>query len=121
MPAVPLAAPSLAKDVASFGMNAPTPIGSGFIGSTAQAGDVDLDYIRRRRTDLEAVIAGKENERDYRGTNHIVIAHHYDGLRSLSPVMRANLYDRECRRQAKLAEQHWARWELKDLMKQFFS
>jgi hypothetical protein len=120
MPAVPLAAPSLARDVATYGLNAPVPVGYASTFST-QGPDIDLDYMRQRRADLESVIAGKADEREYTRNNHLVIAHHYDGLRSLSPVMRAKLYDRECRRQTKLEQRHWASWELKDLMKRVFA
>lgn len=124
MPAAPLAAPSIAKEIANS-VAGPQP-GYGAIGYAGQfsndaAPSVDMGYMRDRRRHLEDVIAGKSDDQNQPLIDHRTSAYHYDGLRSVSPVMRSQLYARDIQRRELEQRKHWARIELKDLMKRFFA
>lgn len=80
-----------------------------------------MGYMRDRRRQLEDVIAGKSDDQNQPLIDHRTSAYHYDGLRSVSPVMRSQLYARDIQRRELEQRKHWARIELKDLMKRFFA
>lgn len=74
-----------------------------------------------RKAELLRIIAGKPDEREeYRCDNFTrqrALAYNYDGLRSLSPVMRLQFFAKAQTRLRQSEAQGYARFELTDLMK----
>jgi len=122
LPAAPLAAPSIAQEVARFGG---IPSGAGFIGGTAVniASQIDPSYLLNERSRLEKLARGEfddEDEHYMKPRKDMELALHYDGLRSLSPVMRAQFHARKVAYQQREERKFWAGIELKRFLKARF-
>lgn len=80
----------------------------------------DADWRAHRAKELQAIIDGKEDDSDRQIAGASYVAHHYDSLKSISPGMRAVLFDRENARRARLGRISWAKRELANLVRKFF-
>jgi len=123
LPAAPLAAPSIAQEVARFG-NVPS-IGPGHYVGTGldQVGSVDTSWALDQRSKLEKAARGEFNEEDeyyLRTRKDLAQALHYDGLRSVSPVMRAHLHACHVANLKREERKFWAALELKKFLKAHF-
>lgn len=122
VPAAPLAAPSIAQEVAKFG-TAPQPMPYYGGGLNAQTGQVDMGYLLDQRSRLEKAARGEfsdEDEHYLKPRKDLAMAMHYDGLRSVSPVMRAHLHARQVANQQREERKFWAAHELKSFIQSHF-
>lgn len=121
MPAAPLAAPSIAAEIAK---------GPGMLGNSLSAGypsdlpstspATDVDWVAERTKKLQAAARGDfgEEEEAYLKPNwQSTSAYHYDSLRSLSPVMRSRFHAEHMVRKQREEKKFWASFELKRFLK----
>ena len=119
VPAAPLAASSLAADVASGALN-PQP-SAGYAMGGINPAHVDTYWAAERRSKLERFLSGnltEDEQIERRREDYRSIAYHYDSLRSLSPVMRSKFHMDQVRARENEQERSWAMLELRRLLSQ---
>lgn len=123
LPAVPIAAPSIAKEMASRA-------GAGENSAYMHAGtatafydkpSIDPDWVLKQRKRLEAEARGDFDSDDLLGQGQpdtrMVDSFHYDGLRSVSPVNRARMHAEMLCERSKRQRMTWAQKELQNFLK----
>ena len=121
VPAAPLAAPQLVSELGAGPSGLPPPT-FGFA-SPASSAVSENQWLIDRRDELTKRAAGEISEYETAQSDFAFdrcLAYHYDGLRSVSPVMRSRFYAQAIIKRDAKRRTLFAGLELKDIMKKMF-